>query len=74
MCLLLAVGIGALCGSTILLLTLPWFLSVFGGRVDIHHVTGKPNYCRPKLANPKEVINCAYAMFSIIDICYVDIW
>merc|ERR1719326_1788723 len=30
-----AVGVGALAGSTIMLLTLPWFLAVFGGRVNI---------------------------------------
>lgn len=30
-----AVGVGALAGSTIMLLTVPWFLSVLGGRVDI---------------------------------------
>lgn len=29
-----AVGVGALAGSTIMLLTLPWFLSVLAGRVD----------------------------------------
>jgi hypothetical protein len=45
----LSVGIGALAGSTIMLLTVPWGLSVFAGRVDI--VDGnKPNYTkRPKL-------------------------
>jgi Ca2+/Na+ antiporter len=31
----LAVGVGALAGSTIMLLTVPWSLSVFAGRVDI---------------------------------------
>jgi len=30
-----AVGVGALAGSTIMLLTVPWFLAVLGGRVDI---------------------------------------
>jgi len=29
-----AVGVGALAGSTIMLLTLPWILSIFSGRVD----------------------------------------
>jgi hypothetical protein len=28
-------GIGALAGSTIMLLTIPWCLSIIGGRVDI---------------------------------------
>ena len=31
----LGVGVGALAGSTIMLLTLPWLLSVVAGRVDI---------------------------------------
>lgn len=45
----LSVGIGALAGSTIMLLTVPWGLSVFAGRVDILD-GNKPNYTkRPKL-------------------------
>ena len=35
----LAVGIGALAGSTIMLLTIPWCLSIIGGRVDIDQKT-----------------------------------
>jgi hypothetical protein len=31
----LNVGIGALAGSTIMLLTVPWFLSIVGGRVNV---------------------------------------
>ena len=39
----LNVGIGALAGSTIMLLTIPWYLSVLGGRVDINiDKDGKP--------------------------------
>jgi Ca2+/Na+ antiporter len=30
-----AVGVGAIAGSTIMLLTLPWVLSVYGGKVDM---------------------------------------
>eukprot|EP00054_Salpingoeca_dolichothecata_P018091 m.110591 g.110591 ORF g.110591 m.110591 type:complete len:595 (+) comp22730_c0_seq3:52-1836(+) len=30
-----AVGVGALAGSTIMLLTIPWFLAVLAGRVDL---------------------------------------
>jgi len=30
-----AVGVGALAGSTIMLLTLPWFLAILAGRVDL---------------------------------------
>jgi len=40
----LAVGVGALAGSTIMLLTVPWFLSIIGGRVTIDPVTRLPNY------------------------------
>jgi len=41
----LAVGVGALAGSTIMLLTVPWGLSVFAGRVDID-ASGKTLYKR----------------------------
>ena len=42
----LAVGMGALAGSTIMLLTVPWFLSIYAGRVDI--VGGVCRYKPPK--------------------------
>eukprot|EP00811_Abedinium_folium_P027990 NODE_4295_length_1908_cov_27.651881.p1 GENE.NODE_4295_length_1908_cov_27.651881~~NODE_4295_length_1908_cov_27.651881.p1 ORF type:complete len:556 (+),score=164.06 NODE_4295_length_1908_cov_27.651881:203-1669(+) len=41
----LATGIGALAGSTIMLLTLPWLLAVWTGRVNIEG--GKPTYKKP---------------------------
>lgn len=37
------VGVGAIAGSTIMLLTIPWFLAWLGGRVDLDE-TGMPNY------------------------------
>jgi len=43
----LNVGVGALAGSTIMLLTVPWFLSVLGGRVTI----GDDNVLRYKAKN-----------------------
>ncbi|CAB9523005.1 Sodium/calcium exchanger [Seminavis robusta] len=44
----LAVGVGALAGSTIMLLTVPFAVSIYSGRVDI--VNGTPNYKgKPKL-------------------------
>ncbi len=46
----LTVGVGALAGSTIMLLTIPWFLSVVGGRVNIEPKTGRPRYRQPKLS------------------------
>jgi Ca2+/Na+ antiporter len=51
----LSVGVGALAGSTIMLLTVPFALSILGGRVDLvgpNH--NKPNYLgQPKLLTPK---------------------
>ena len=38
----LSVGMGALAGSTIMLLTIPWFLAILAGRVDI--VDGECTY------------------------------
>ncbi|CAN0014694.1 unnamed protein product [Ascophyllum nodosum] len=43
----LSVGVGALAGSTIMLLTIPWFLSIVGGRVDIDKESKLAVYKRP---------------------------
>jgi Ca2+/Na+ antiporter len=44
----ISVGVGALAGSTVMLLTLPWFLSVLGGRVSV--ANGHATYAaHPKL-------------------------
>ena len=46
----LSVGVGALAGSTIMLLTVPWALSVYYGRVDFSGDSMMPNYKKtPKL-------------------------
>lgn len=46
----ISVGVGALAGSTIMLLCIPWILSIWAGRVDIEN--GVCNYKkRPKLEN-----------------------
>lgn len=45
----LSVGVGALAGSTIMLLTVPWALSVYYGRVDFSGPDMLPNY----KGNPK---------------------
>jgi Ca2+/Na+ antiporter len=42
-----SVGVGALAGSTIMLLTIPWALSVYAGRVNLDS-NGQANYKRPK--------------------------
>ncbi len=46
----LNVGVGALAGSTIMLLTVPWFLSIMGGRVNIDSSTKLARYKSPKLS------------------------
>lgn len=40
----LDVGVGALAGSTIMLLTIPWFISIYAGRVDYNAESGQLNY------------------------------
>lgn len=45
----LSVGVGALAGSTIMLLTVPWAMSVYYGRVDFSGKNLEPNY----KGNPK---------------------
>eukprot|EP01031_Cornospumella_fuschlensis_P038326 gene38326-46576_t len=51
----LNVGVGALAGSTIMLLTVPWFLSIIGGRVNIDPKTNLANYKAPKLSPPNRM-------------------
>ena len=48
----LSIGVGTLAGSTIMLLTIPWALSIIMGRVDID-VYGETNYRKPKLVYGK---------------------
>ena len=59
----LAVGMGALAGSTIMLLTIPWFLSIYAGRVDI--IAGLPRYKPPrgekKLSPGRSASECGIA-------------
>ena len=43
----LDVGIGALAGSTVMLVTIPWFLAILGGRVNID-ADGVAKYSVPK--------------------------
>jgi hypothetical protein len=56
----LGVGVGALAGSTIMLLTLPWFLSVIGGRVGIDPVSGTAVYARGERCgdNKDSIFSC----------------
>lgn len=54
----LSVGVGALAGSTIMLLTGSWALCVFGGRVDLSGPDRVPNYLgKPKLDTSKSCID-----------------
>jgi len=50
----LNVGVGALAGSTIMLLTIPWFLSLWAGRVDLVDGTADATY---KKAAAKRLTN-----------------
>jgi hypothetical protein len=50
----LSVGVGALAGSTIMLLTIPWFLSIVGGRVSMGS-NGKPNYANKTVAGVMDI-------------------
>jgi Ca2+/Na+ antiporter len=50
----ISVGVGALAGSTIMLLTLPWFMAVTAGRVNI--VSGKADYANKTPATGLESI------------------
>ncbi|CAB9500255.1 Sodium/calcium exchanger [Seminavis robusta] len=53
----LAVGVGALAGSTIMLLTVTFALAIFGGRVDVD-AGGTPNYTsKPKLTPKSSIID-----------------
>jgi len=56
----LAVGVGALAGSTIMLLTVPWGLSIIAGRVDLVESSSgtiKANYLgKPKLKDVESSI------------------
>lgn len=58
-----SVGVGALAGSTIMLLTIPWFLAILGGRVDLDS-QGEPCYTKkPKLtANNKYGVGVAISL------------
>jgi Ca2+/Na+ antiporter len=51
----LETGVGALAGSTVMLLTVPWILCVFGGRVNLD-ANGKVTYkSKPKLHPPNNM-------------------
>jgi Ca2+-binding EF-hand superfamily protein len=54
----LSVGVGALAGSTIMLLTIPFALSIIGGRVDFLEPDYRtPNYIvKPKLTDKHSII------------------
>ncbi len=61
----MAVGVGALAGSTIMLLTIPWFLSILGGRVDINPQTGQPQYNRPRDSKLSSSNTCSLKLSGV---------
>ena len=48
----ITIGVGALAGSTILLITIPWALSIIAGRVSLNE-KGEGNYVRPLDTKPE---------------------
>jgi hypothetical protein len=61
----LNVGVGSLAGSTIMLLTVPWFLSIMGGRVDV--VNGVPQYKAPKLAERCSFLETGVSVSPVVN-------
>jgi len=53
----LAVGVGALAGSTIMLLTVPFALSVYGGRVDLLDQNTANYLGKPKLTEKDNLVD-----------------
>jgi hypothetical protein len=53
----LTVGVGALAGSTIFLLTIPWALSIVGGRVHVDPVSGLALYRYVRSISHQEISN-----------------
>jgi Ca2+/Na+ antiporter len=45
-------GVGVLAGSTVMLLTFPWFLAILSGRVPLNSETGEPCYDKKANLNP----------------------
>mmetsp|Transcript_21180 Transcript_21180/g.48083 ORF Transcript_21180/g.48083 Transcript_21180/m.48083 type:complete len:506 (+) Transcript_21180:172-1689(+) len=57
----LGVGVGALAGSTIMVLTLPWARSVYDGRIDIDQLSGELRYkTKHKLRTPLTIRDMLY--------------
>jgi len=70
----LSVGVGALAGSTIMLLTIPWFLAVYAGRVDLDS-SGKPVYrkvCAYVSVSRYLWLFVPYAVVSVCDYLYMS--
>lgn len=80
-----SIGVGALAGSTIMLLTVPWFLAVLAGRVNLR-ADGEPQYShKPRLwpannmslnrtgVEPKGMVREAGRYMLITSISYVVI-
>lgn len=65
----LAVGVGALAGSTIMLLTIPWALAIVAGRVRVED--GVPNYT--KMASGQKRPDGSWAGQLTSTACAVDV-
>ena len=65
----LNVGVGALAGSTIMLLTIPWFLSLWAGRVDMVDGTADMTYkksAKSRLTNGWSLMETGVSVKPII--------
>jgi len=66
----LSVGVGALAGSTIMLLTIPWALSIYSGRVNLEEGDDgvvSANYTRkPKLSSTQPIAKTGVVITDVV--------
>lgn len=66
----ISVGVGALAGSTIMLLTIPWFVSIWYGRVDrINIVNGLDRYFKKSEGKSRLTIDGCGLTTTGVKIC-----
>lgn len=61
----LKVGVGALAGSTVMLITIPWFLSILGGRVPIIRGEACYNRSRRESISGREIASACQSMVTV---------
>ena len=73
------VGVGALAGSTVMLLTVPWALAIYGGSVPLEASSGFPKYAVARKGLPRPVTNYWKAGVCVGDVgsrklCRAALW